>query len=100
MSDKYLTLVFKISDHEKFREFHKEYFCCDMAEATKLEGKIGARAVVSAWGNLHSEKNRLEALYEIAYDKSCDYIQDILHIMEIEGCPYEEALKIFRDGEK
>jgi hypothetical protein len=60
MDEKYLTLVFKIKDPEKFSEFHKKVFPLNQDETQKVIEEIGASAISSSWGNLQKENERLE----------------------------------------
>ena len=67
--EKYLTLVFEIKDKDKFKEFHRELLAIDTNEETNNIQKYGATAIVSSWGNIYDEKEKLSQCLEKLEEK-------------------------------
>jgi hypothetical protein len=95
----HLTLVFKITEHEKFKAFHNKVFPSTNEDTEKLSVEIGAKAVASSWSDMYKDNDKLERLYSAALDLLSPENRSVLDIMEEKNCSYEKAQRLYQDEE-
>ena len=96
MSSEELTLNFKITNKEKFQEFHKKVFCYKKEHTDKLSEEIGGYAVISSWSNPFEENERLEMALDYALERLEYEETDICRLIS-EGKTQEQAEYIVKE---
>lgn len=88
-----LTLTFKITDKEKFKEFHKKVFMYKREDTDKIAEELGGYAVISSWSNPFRENEKIESALDYALRK-LDFEESEICKLISEGKTEEEAVRI------
>lgn len=97
-----LTLVFNITDKEKFSEFHKKVlaFMSHPSEVEAATNEFGGHAIVSSWGNMNEEKDNLERALDFVIPRLDWNDAEICELMSDEGLTVGEARLRIKENEE